>query len=252
MTKRSSAKVSKATNNITTDSSSSSSVNPSSNDDNNNNISTANTSIQRRSQVVVRQISNTNTNTNINHEDNFDTASKVSYKRKQAPTKNLNNKKIPKMSINNTTTASSITIISDADDTDDPDDNDDIDIQQVKEPSPVWQYATRSNDRSYANCSLCNRRISTANWSTTSVRRHLVQVHNKTELMLPNEGKGKNSSKISQELKEKLHKLSVEAIIRDNLPFTAFHKSGLSNLIQEAVPGMKEFLFNIFYTKKAV
>jgi hypothetical protein len=248
MTKRSSAKVSKATNNITTDSSSSSSVNPSSNDDNNNNISTANTSIQRRSQVVVRQISNTN----INHEDNFDTASKVSYKRKQAPTKNLNNKKIPKMSINNTTTASSITIISDADDTDDPDDNDDIDIQQVKEPSPIWQYATRSNDRSYAICSLCNRRISTANWSTTSVRRHLVQVHNKIELMLPNEGKRKNPSKISQELKEKLHKLSVEAIIRDNLPFTAFHKSGLSNLIQEAVPGMKEFLFNIFYTKKAV
>ena len=266
MTKISSAKVAKATNNITTNSSLSSSGNPSSNtvisrselisntsEDDDNNISTAHKSIQQQSQVVTRQVSNTNTN--INHEDDFETTSNVSYKRKQAPTKNMNNKKIPKISVNNTTTTSSITIISDVvddDNYDDDNDNDNIDVQQVKEPSAIWQFAIRSNDRSYANCLLCNKRISTANWSTTSVRRHLVQVHNKTELILSNEEKRENPYKIGRELKEKLHELSVEAIIRDNLPFNAFNKLGLSKLIQEAVPGRKEFLLYIFYTKKVV
>ena len=46
-----------------------------------------------------------------------------------------------------------------------------------------------------------------------------------------------NSSNLKKERKEQLHRLSVEAIIRDDLPFNAFNKPGLSKLLTEAVPG---------------
>jgi len=63
----------------------------------------------------------------------------------------------------------------------DENDNDEADVQQISEPSTVWQYAVRS-DKSYDICLLCNKRITTNNWSTSSIRRrHLIQVHKKTE-----------------------------------------------------------------------
>jgi hypothetical protein len=62
-------------------------------------------------------------------------------------------------------------------------------------------------------------------------------VHNKTELILENGQQKQHPSKINQERKEVLHKLCVEAVIRDSLSFNAFEKPGLSKLIKEAVPG---------------
>lgn len=45
---------------------------------------------------------------------------------------------------------------------------------------------------------------------------------------------------VAPSLKEKLHKLSVEAFVKDSLPFDSFNKSGLAKLLQTAVPGKKD------------
>ncbi len=69
------------------------------------------------------------------------------------------------------------------------------------------------------------------------LRRHLIQVHNKIELILSNEKQEQQTSKINPMLKEKFHQLSVQAIIKDNLPFNAFMKPGLAKIMKEAIPG---------------
>ena len=243
MTKKSSKKVSDDTNNITPNSDLKSTENPSSSriltttvvssntskdNNNNNNTSTVAKNTRQQTQIIVSPLSDPDIT--IDDDIDFDTPSSISHKRKEIPTKNSNKKKIVKTSVNTTTTSLNVTL--------NPDTNydDENNLQQLKEPSNIWQYAIR-NDNKSATCLLCPKKISTANWSTSSVRRHLVQVHNKTELILSDEERKKKSSNIRQELKEKLHNLCVEAIIRDGLPFKAFDKPGLSNLLQEAVPG---------------
>ena len=119
------------------------------------------------------------------------------------------------------------------------------DVTQLS-PSPVWQYAVRSEDKSYATCRLCDKRISTSNWSTSSLRRHLIQMHNKSELMLSKKHKRNVTPDAPQRVREKFHKLSVEATIKDSLPFNAFNKPGLSRLIEEAIPGKKNLLARNF------
>ncbi|CAF2624384.1 unnamed protein product [Rotaria sp. Silwood2] len=75
------------------------------------------------------------------------------------------------------------------------------------------------------------------NWSTSSVRHHLIKVHKKTELILENGRQKQNLPNIKQERKEQLHKLCIEAIVQDNLPFNAFNETDLSKLLKEVVPG---------------
>ncbi|CAF4127105.1 unnamed protein product, partial [Rotaria sp. Silwood1] len=120
------------------------------------------------------------------------------------------------------------------------DDNNDKDEENIdhqsNEPSNVWKYATRSRDKKFAICKICSKRISTNNWSTTCLRRHLILKHDKYELILSNE-KTEATSTISPIVKENIHKLSIEAIIKDNLPFNAFMKSGLAKLMKKALPG---------------
>jgi hypothetical protein len=58
-------------------------------------------------------------------------------------------------------------------------------------------------------------------------------------LILSNE-QTRETIRISSKLKEKFHTLSVEAIIKDNLPFNAFMKSGLSRIMKEAITGNKK------------
>ena len=94
--------------------------------------------------------------------------------------------------------------------------------------SSVWQYGAR-NDKKFAQCPLCDKRISTSNWSTTYLRQHLIEKHNKTDLIISDAQKKKKSRKISKNVRDKLHQLAVEAVIRDGLPFNAFKKPGLSN-----------------------
>ena len=156
-------------------------------------------------------------------------SSQTTNKRKIPPTKNPNRKKKIQKNLKSTT----ISTINFEDDTNDTDEEN---VHQSNEPSSVWQYATRSDDKKFSICTLCNKRISTSNWSTTCLRRHLIQVHDKTELILINE-KSEQTSTINPTIKEKFHRLSVEAIIKDNLPFNAFMKSGLSKIMKEAIPG---------------
>ncbi|CAF3405625.1 unnamed protein product [Rotaria sp. Silwood2] len=241
MTKRSSKIVSDDTNNTTpnkdfnyTDNSSSSRisttvvVSSNTSKDNNNNTRTVDKNTQQQTQVVVSPL--LNPDIKIDDDIDFDTSSSISYKRKEAPTKNSNKKKIVKTSINTTITSLNVTLNSDTNN------DDETNVQQLKELSNIWQYAIRNDNKSFATCLLCDKQISTSNWSTSSVRRHLIQVHDKTELILSDEERKKKSSNIRQDLKEKLHNLCVEAIIRDSLPFKAFNKPGLSKLLQEAVP----------------
>ncbi|CAF1426303.1 unnamed protein product, partial [Rotaria sp. Silwood1] len=153
-------------------------------------------------------------------------------KRKHTPSKSSNTKKILKQSVNNAIT-SPITI-----DHETSQEEKEETVLQSPKISSVWKYAKRSRDKKYAICLLCDKHISTVNWSTTSIRRHLIEVHDTQELILSDDNKKKTST-ISQRLKEKFHKLSVKAIIKDNLPFNAFNNTGLSKLIQEAIPGYR-------------
>ena len=61
-------------------------------------------------------------------------------------------------------------------------------------------------------------------------------------MILPNARKT-NQSTIAKNIHNKLHQLAVEAVIRDDLPFNAFQKPGLSKLIQEASPGTASCFF---------
>ena len=119
-------------------------------------------------------------NIGINDNITFETTSNIIYKRKEAPTKIVNRKKIKKTSNNtaSTLTLSSITNNSDINDIDT------TDVEQPIQPSTVWQYAVRDDNKTHAICLLCDKEITTNNWSTSSIRRHLVKVHQKTELIL--------------------------------------------------------------------
>ena len=97
---------------------------------------------------------------NINHDMYLETTSTINHKRKQAPTKILNRKQNPKISNNNTLTSSSI-IDNSADS-----DTDIAGVEQSIQPSTTWQYVVRSENKSYAICLLCDKWITTNNWST--------------------------------------------------------------------------------------
>ncbi|CAF4221076.1 unnamed protein product, partial [Rotaria sordida] len=169
------------------------------------------------------------------HDSHFESTSisTTKKKRKHAPSKNSNKKKILKQSVNNITT-STITIDHETSQEEEEEEEEET-VHKSPKVSSIWKYAKRSKDKKYAICLLCDKYISTANWSTSSVRRHLIEIRNIEEVVLPDDNKNKTST-ISKRLKAKFHKLSVEAIIKDNLSFNAFNKNGLSKLIQEAIP----------------
>lgn len=60
--------------------------------------------------------------------------------------------------------------------------------------------------------------------------------HHKYELIISNKNP-EITLTTDPVVKEKIHRLSVEAIVKDNLPFNAFMKSGLKKLMKEAIPG---------------
>ncbi|CAF2839444.1 unnamed protein product [Rotaria sp. Silwood2] len=67
--------------------------------------------------------------------------------------------------------------------------NDDSIMPYSSEPSAVWNYVNRGDDKNYAQRLLCDKRISTNNWSTTTLRPHFIEQHNKTDLILSIEWK---------------------------------------------------------------
>ena len=120
-------------------------------------------------------------------------------------------------------------------------------IDEVDEPlgsitrkSLVWQYATREENSDYAICKLCdgNKRISTNNGSTSTLREHLISKHGKIELVI--NGRKRNRSKtMSSTKREEIHQLLVNSIVRDGRPFGDFDKPGMRQLMQKAFPSKK-------------
>jgi hypothetical protein len=109
--------------------------------------------------------------------------------------------------------------------------------------SLVWQYATRTDDPNYATCNLCsnNKRISTNNGSTSTLRQHLITKHGKTDLMVVNGKKKISSEPISITRKQQLHDLLINCIVIDSRTFNEYEKPGIRKVLEEAFPG-KPFL----------
>ena len=210
----------------------------------NNTTDNSTTSVIKR--VVVRRLIPTDSESDEDSEGHSEAhvqkrqPSRTTSTRGKSPTETAMRSRVVKKSPATRKRALSITFDSSTDD------NDEETRRYSTAPSPVWQYAVRSEDKSYATCRLCDKRISTSNWSTSSLRRHLIQMHNKSELMLSKKHKRNVTPDAPQRVREKFHKLSVEAIIKDSLPFNAFNKPGLSRLIEEAIPGKKNLLARNF------
>ena len=171
------------------------------------------------------------------NEPSVSTTTENTSKRKEAPTKQCQKNKAARTS-GDSVAASSLTNI-DEDEENDP-----------QSSTSVWKYATRTPKKKHAICFDCGTQISTSNWSTSAIRRHLVLKHNRLDICLQNTSEAQQSSNVSRHLKEKLHRLCVEAIIRDSLPFNCFSKPGLSKVLKEALPGELHLLFYISYPLK--
>ncbi|CAF3882952.1 unnamed protein product [Rotaria sp. Silwood1] len=104
--------------------------------------------------------------------------------------------------------------------------------------SAVWQYAVRDDNRNYATCCLCpdNKRISTNNGSTTTLRKHLIAKHNKLDLILPNSKRKHNKTLFNPIKKQQLHHMLIGCIIRDGRTFNDFEKAGIKKILQVLVP----------------
>ncbi|CAF3363162.1 unnamed protein product [Rotaria socialis] len=184
------------------------------------------------SKVTIQSLPSSDSNDHSDMDSVVASSSNVTRKRKEVPQqKNVKKRKIDESFTNNPTRIAPTTYESDTDD------DQSIQLGSFK-VSSVWQYATR-NYKKFAQCTLCDKRISTSNWSTTYLRQHLIKKHNKTDLIIPDAQKNNKSCKVAKNVRDKLHQLAVEAVIRDGLPFNAFKKPGLSKLIEEATPGYR-------------
>lgn len=105
--------------------------------------------------------------------------------------------------------------------------------------SKVWQYAIRCPDSNYSICCLCsdNKKISTNNGSTSTLRKHLISKHNIHELTLPIEKRKSAKMFININRKRELHALSINCIIKDGRTFNDLNKPGIRKLLQELLPG---------------
>lgn len=105
--------------------------------------------------------------------------------------------------------------------------------------SQVWQYAIRCPNTEFSICCLCpnEKKISTNNGSTSTLRKHLITKHQKYELALPNNKRKRNTPSISNSKKQHLHDLFTKCIIRDTRTFNDLRKPGLKKILQELIPG---------------
>ncbi|CAF1509065.1 unnamed protein product [Adineta steineri] len=109
----------------------------------------------------------------------------------------------------------------------------------VVQKSKVWQYATRCLNSNFAICLLCsnNKKISTNNGSTSTLRRHLISHHQMHELILPGDKRKRISSSIKDEESQHLHELFIKCIVRDGRTFNDLQKVGMKNVLQQIIPG---------------
>ena len=111
-------------------------------------------------------------------------------------------------------------------------------------PSEVWEYAIRCPDSKYSICCLCpdNKKISTNNGSTSTLRKNLISKQQLNDLELPPSKRQRVESSISIEKKQHLHDLFVKCIVRDGRTYNDFQKPGMKKLLEVVIPGKFEGL----------
>ena len=187
--------------------------------------------------VAIQSSTSSDSSGHSNTQTDFASSSSVTRKRKAKQQR----RKVKKLKIhasltNNSTENSSNIYESDTDD------DHSIELRTSK-TSPVWRYAKRHGNKNFSECVLCGKHISTNNWSTTThLRRHLIEKYDKTDLTLPSASKT-NQTTILKNIQRNLHRLAMEAAIRDGLPFNAFQRPGLSKFIEEASQGRSSYSF---------
>jgi hypothetical protein len=110
---------------------------------------------------------------------------------------------------------------------------------QSVQVSQVWNYAVRCSNQNFSICCLCpdQKKISTNNGSTSTLRKHLVAKHGLHELALPNNKRKRTVLPISNEKQLNLHELFTKCIIRDGRTFNDLQKPGLKKILQGLISG---------------
>ncbi|CAF1192848.1 unnamed protein product [Adineta ricciae] len=152
---------------------------------------TTDENVREQLQTIADQSLSPDVNTN---KESVSKTTENNYKRKEALTKLHHKNKAPKTSGDSMTTSSSISI-----DEVEKNDND----NHPQSSTSVWKYATRSHDKKHAMCLDCDAQITTSNWSTSALRRHLILKHNRLDMCLQNTPGAQQSSNVSRHLKEK-------------------------------------------------
>ncbi|CAF1192936.1 unnamed protein product [Adineta ricciae] len=128
----------------------------------NNDISTTDKNVREQLQIIADQSLSPDVNKN---EESVSKTTENHYKRKEALTKLHHKSKATKTSGDSMVASSSISI-------DEVGKNDNKNHPQSS--TSVWKYATRSHDKKHAICLICGTQITTSNWSTSALRRHLI------------------------------------------------------------------------------
>ncbi|CAF2955450.1 unnamed protein product [Rotaria sp. Silwood2] len=105
--------------------------------------------------------------------------------------------------------------------------------------SNVWNYAKKIS-KEKSQCNICKKYIKTPGGSATTLRKHLVTIHNLTHLALEANPRVKIDNSISPEQKLRLDYLANLAIFEDGRTFGDLRKSGISKFLAEAIPDDEE------------
>ncbi|CAF2193906.1 unnamed protein product [Rotaria magnacalcarata] len=112
--------------------------------------------------------------------------------------------------------------------------------------SDVWKYFQRidSEEKLYAKCLVqkCPKLLSTPQHSTTTLFRHLRDVHKIDEFRKKKKEKivhNRIQKRIPEKLKRTLDRAIVKAIVEDGRSFGDFSKSGFRKFIELALPSYK-------------
>ncbi|CAF1296179.1 unnamed protein product [Rotaria sordida] len=117
------------------------------------------------------------------------------------------------------------------------------DVIQNVPKSDVWQYFERctSTGPLKARCLLCQHELSTPNYGTSTLKRHLVQVHGIKQFDSADAPSFSTTSiKLSKSEKKALDLLAVNAIIQDGRGYGDFQKTGIKKLIDALKPDGEE------------
>ena len=113
---------------------------------------------------------------------------------------------------------------------------------KVRVPSNVWKYAYRDRDTpGWAICKIClvfpnPKRLSIREGSTSALRKHLVNVHNKTELDTVAKTGRHQVVSLSTSEQDRLHQLLIDAVVIDGRSFSNVRKPEFSRFLSKVVP----------------